>query len=123
RFWYMRGYYGEGRRWLEAVLNQPANQARRAERGRAVNGLGVIATYQGDYAYAQSRLLESLAVRQEVGDKAEIADALNNLGIVSFAQGDLNAARTYHESGLALKRELGDKAGISNSLGNLALIA
>src|SRR5262249_52488164 len=52
RFWRVRGYWTEGQRWLERALAR-AGDAEPALRVKLVNGLGVFAHVQGDYAQAQ----------------------------------------------------------------------
>ena len=37
-FWYMEGYYGEGRRWLEAALGKDWSAAAAEARARALEG-------------------------------------------------------------------------------------
>ena len=42
-FWYMEGYYGEGRRWLEAALGMDWGAAAAEARARALEGVGWLA--------------------------------------------------------------------------------
>jgi non-specific serine/threonine protein kinase len=123
RFWYMCGHLSEGRSWLEGLLvgvgawepvaREPTTRA------KALNGAGVLAWAQGDYARATVLHEESLALRRELGDKRGIADSLTNLGAQAWAQGDYARATVLHEESLALYQELGDKRGIATSLTNL----
>jgi non-specific serine/threonine protein kinase len=123
RFWWMRGYYGEGREHLERALSHElAEDATRAMRGKALAAAGNIAYYQADYTSARSLLEESLVIRRELGDKGGIALSLINLGNMAYMQGDYESARSQYEESLAIRRELGDKWGIALSLNNLGLV-
>lgn len=122
-FWYVRGYFYEGRGWLARVLAEANAQAHIPTRAKALLGAGVLAYSQGDYAEARRLYEESLALRRELGDKQNIAASLNNLAVLAYEQGDYAEARTLHEESLALRRELGDKQSIAASLNNLGLVA
>ena len=52
----MHGYLSEGRDWIEKALALPGGQ-QPAWRARALNGAGILARSQGDYAGA--RVLEA----------------------------------------------------------------
>jgi tetratricopeptide (TPR) repeat protein len=118
-FWRVRGYYGEGRRWLEALLTQGATLAP-AVRARVLSGLGELVWAQGEYAYAQTLLEESLALHK-THNPAQVAAVLHRLGAIAGYQGEYEqAAALYHEC-LALRRAAGDGLGIAATLNNLAV--
>ena len=121
-FWYQRGYIGEGRRWLEAILAsgniEPADLV-----AQAWSDLGMLAHVQGDYEAAHSALERSLSIQQATGDKSKIAAVLNNLGILASEQDDFAQAQTYFSSSLAIHRELKDALHIATLLCNLGGLA
>ncbi|WP_395143790.1 ATP-binding protein [Armatimonas sp.] len=122
RFWVVHGYFAEGREYLTKVLlsNEGGVPLVRA---KALQGAGVLARMQGDYASARALNEENLALRRELDDRQGIAMALNNLGNLAQDQSDYVSACKLYEESLALKRELGDRQGISNSLNNLGGVA
>ena len=122
RFWQMRGHVREGRRWLAAALALPAPDAP-ATRGKALNGAGVLAFQQGEYAASRALHGEDLALRRALGDDRGVAQALNNLGVVARTDGDTVAAQALHEESLALRRALGDQWGVAQALNNLGVVA
>ncbi len=122
-FWSVRGHLSEGREQLAALLSRPGAQSRTKARADALNGAGVLAAAQGDYAPARSVYEESVGICRELGDKRGIAFSLSNLGDVAQDQGDYASARTLYEASLGIFRELGDKWGIAGSLSNLGNIA
>ncbi|MBF6612799.1 MAG: tetratricopeptide repeat protein [Chloroflexi bacterium] len=118
RFWEMRGYLSEGRRWLKGALAVPSGNLT-AARAAALNAAGMLAVYQGDYADAGELLNASLETCRLIGDKGEIALSLNSLGVLANNRGDYEQATALFEESLAIRRELGDRRGIANSLHNL----
>ena len=121
RFWYTRGWAGEGRRWLADLLAASAD--RTLERARALYGAGVLANSQSDYAAAAPLLDESLQIYRELDSQSGVADALNGLGIMAYYQGDYDTARARYDEALVLKRSLGDLTGASSILNNLGILA
>jgi predicted ATPase/DNA-binding SARP family transcriptional activator len=122
RFWYVRGYFSEGRARLTEVLGQTVGSGYTVARAKALNGAGVLACEQGEYVAARTLFEESLALFRALGDQQSIAFSLNNLGMVARHQGEYVAARTLLEESLALFRALGDKRGIAFSLLNLGIV-
>jgi predicted ATPase/transcriptional regulator with XRE-family HTH domain len=125
RFWLIRGYLSEGRRWLEEALasgGAGVGVVPATVRANALNGAGNLAYSAGDYAAALALHEESLGLRRELGDKQGMAGALNNIAVVWRDRGDYERASTYFEMSLELKRELGDKMGIASSLNNLGVV-
>jgi predicted ATPase/DNA-binding SARP family transcriptional activator len=122
RFWWIRGYYTEGRAWLRAALAH-ADAVSPSYRAQAVGGAAALAGEQGDLTAAQAYAEEFLAIRRQIGDPVGIARALNNLGLCFVHQARYEEARPLLEESLALKRAGNDLRGIAQSLGNLGLIA
>jgi predicted ATPase/class 3 adenylate cyclase len=122
RFWDYRGYFGEGRNWLEAALAE-GGPAPTAARAKALNGAGNFAFYQDDYDRAVALYEESLALLRPLGDTRGIAGSLGNLANVAYVQGDYPRAAALYEESLALMRKLGDTWGIATSLDNLGGVA
>ena len=116
-FWWLRGYLHEGRAWLKGALS--LNGAPKAARAKTLDGAGLIAWVQNDYAAARAFQEESLALRRELGDMSGVAASLNNLGIVLHDQCNFIAAQETHRQCLALRRKQGSQKGIALSLFNL----
>ncbi|MGH2349054.1 MAG: tetratricopeptide repeat protein [bacterium] len=121
-FWLVRGYWSEGRRWLEAALTagislDPEVQA------RGLLGLARIAEYQGDYGDAKTFSEAGLALQQHLGDSREVAGALRTLGNIAYARSDYGAARTLYEESLVYGRATRDPRIIAATLINLAIVA
>jgi tetratricopeptide (TPR) repeat protein len=119
RFWAVRGYYQEGRGWLEAAL-KGSSDASPGFRAKALNAAGYLALSRGDHQTARSLLEESLTIRRQLGEQTGIAISLSNLGAAANQQGDHAAAGSYLEESLAIRRRLGDRVDIAVSLNDLA---
>jgi predicted ATPase/transcriptional regulator with XRE-family HTH domain len=120
RYWWMHNYFHEGRSWLEKALNQ-AEPSPTSWRARALNGAGILARSQGDYAGAQTYLEACLEIQKTQADPVGVANVLNSLGLLAYVQGDHVQAAKIHEQALAYRRNIGDQRGIAISLNNLAL--
>ena len=123
RFWYVRGYWEEGRKRLGEVLPMAGAAARTPAHAKALHGGAVLARVQGDFGAAESMLEESLRIAVELGAQGAIADALFERGNVANQQEDLVAARGFYEQALALRRELNDRPGIALTSHGLGVVA
>ncbi len=120
-FWLTRGYYSEGRTFLEQALAS-SEGIEVTVRAKALWAAATMANYQGDNDRAEALSKESLTLHRELGDRRGIAYALYQLGGVSANRGDLAAARQLSEEALALRREVGNKHDIAWSLNSLATV-
>lgn len=118
RFWMIRGYLSEGRRWLAAALAE-GSDGPAAIRAKALHGAGVLARQQGDLLRAAARYEECLALRRDLGDKRGIAVVLGHLGVLAYDRGDFDRAAALHGESLALRRALEDSWGVALTLNNL----
>jgi tetratricopeptide (TPR) repeat protein len=123
RFWYLRGYLDEGRRWLAEVLATKGSNAQVEHRIKALNAAARIALHQGDWVSVGLFLDQALTLARESDNKRETADALNMLAILASEQDDFAAARSYLEETLLIRRQLGDKGWMALALNNLGVLA
>lgn len=121
-FWYIRGYWTEGRLWLTKVLNE-SSEGRKTLRARALRAAGALASVQDDYPAARFNLEESVALFREAEDKEGTALALNSLGLAMLDHEDLSEAKKLLDESLALMRESGNKWGMALVLNNLGVSA
>jgi predicted ATPase/DNA-binding XRE family transcriptional regulator len=121
RFWSVRGYLEEGRRWLETALSAcPSPEP--AIRAQALHGIGRMALQQGDRTLADRVLQESLALRQSLDDKGGMAASLQGLAEVALWERDYERAAMLCTESVALRRELDDKQGLATSLNISGLV-
>lgn len=89
----------------------------------ALNGLGNLYFYRGDYANGLVYLRRSLRLFRKTGDIFNIANVLKNLGAHVYQQGEYAAMTTYLHESLALFRQLESPSGIAATLEYLAYVA
>jgi tetratricopeptide (TPR) repeat protein len=124
RFWERRGYFSEGRQWLETFLTLGERIERQpglTARAGAITALSVIAYRQGNYADGEAACKTALGLWREAGDSPGIAESLLYLGMIVQEQGDLARAIALHEEALALYRAIADRRGIANTLNSLGI--
>ncbi|MGI8685781.1 MAG: AfsR/SARP family transcriptional regulator [Acidimicrobiales bacterium] len=122
RFWEMRGYFSEGRGWLESLL-AAGDHARAEVRSRALASAAILAQRQGDYEPARVLHTESLRLAQEAGDDRAVAAAVHGLGNLAVLQGDFAAARPLYEQVLAIGWAQEDDNVVAAALTNLGTVA
>jgi predicted ATPase/DNA-binding CsgD family transcriptional regulator len=121
-FWFIRGYWSEGRRWLEAVLARSSGSPSVAVT-RALQGAARLARFQGDYDRARTLCEQGLASSRGLADEESRVWFLTSLGAVELHQGDRTRAAALFEEGLARARTLGDKGLTSSALLDLGVVA
>lgn len=121
RFWYMRGYFAEGRTWLERCIEQPGD-AIDDTIATALNGAGILAQESGDFASAETFYNRALSLRRSSGDTRGLASTLSNLGLLADHRGDYDRAIALYEESLGLCKEPYHPSGVANALNNLGLV-
>ena len=122
-FWRARGYYGEGRRWLERALSEEGRTSAEA-RAKALDGVGWLASEQHDIDRVQAAAEEGLKLCEEAGIGGVIlADFKNLLGEAAWLRGDYERAAELFEEGLVLHREARNTRGVAWSVCSLANVS
>lgn len=122
RFWDAHGHLSEGRSWLERALNE-SEGASPTLRAKALDGVGVIASAQGDLGDAVVSHETALALSRSVGDEAGMARSTGYLGWVACFRGEFDQAVPLLEETLGHYRSAGDKRGIAIALQALSEVA
>jgi non-specific serine/threonine protein kinase len=104
-FWYIRGHFGEGRRWLDRFLAE-GTRAPPAVRAKALQGAAIVATMLGDGPAVRRLFEQTMAYYQELGDWHEHARALYNLGNWIYQwEADYETGQALIEEALAIGRQ------------------
>ena len=106
-YWYLRGDYVDGARWLEASIAR-SGAADGAALGRALLGAGRFALLTCRYAAADAWLTRARAIARDRNDERGQADAAQLLGSLARERGDYAAATRFHQRSLGLWQHLGD---------------
>jgi non-specific serine/threonine protein kinase len=119
QFWWLRGYWREGSRWLSAALALGSPDEATPHRVKTLRGAAVLARGIGDFDAAQAELERSASLARRLEDRSGLAAALRELGNLADDRGDWESERRYYEESLALFRELDDRRGLAATLHNL----
>lgn len=108
-FWFARGYWSEGRRWLEEALAiRPGSPVAEAVRAKALYGAGSLARYQGDFAHARRLCEQSLNLYRTLANRSGTVLALVQLVRIAAFQEDHAALQTFLAEAAALVETLPD---------------
>jgi predicted ATPase/class 3 adenylate cyclase len=122
-FWHARGYYEEGKRWLEGALAK-GGRAPAAAYVKALDALGWLAIERGDMKGVEAAAEEGLELGTQEGiESTRKASFLRMLGATARIRGDHERAKELYEESLAFSREAGDRWGIANALVSLGWAA
>ncbi|HKO27541.1 MAG TPA: BTAD domain-containing putative transcriptional regulator [Solirubrobacteraceae bacterium] len=105
-FWELRGFRIEARDRLTEVLASTGPDE--PGRGRALVGAGRLASRAGDFAMAESLLLEALPITRQKRDQRLTVLALSALGWDAGAMGDESEMAARYEEAIATARAAAD---------------
>ncbi|HDP93969.1 MAG TPA: tetratricopeptide repeat protein [Candidatus Aminicenantes bacterium] len=88
----------------------------------ALNNIGISYDMQGNYEKALEYYLQSLKIKEALGDRKAIASSLNNVGIILGTLGRNDEALKYYNQVLAIKEELKDRTGMASQYVNIGNI-
>ena len=123
RFWQLRGYLAEGRRWTGEILGLPSAAGRTRERALGLAAAGSLGYWQSDTHATKDGYEESLAIWEELGDKAGVARAEYNRAYASAFEHDMPGALEHLARSQAHFEEVGDRQGVGECLWTLSLFS
>lgn len=121
-FWEERGYFSEGRKFLEDILALPS-ATMISSRGKALRILARLAELQGDFEVGLDFARQSLELAQAQSEKLEIANSFKTVGNLYYHRGNYDIAQNFLNQALVLFEEENEKVGSANSLNSLGLIS
>jgi predicted ATPase len=122
-FWYVRGYLGEGRKWLEEALEKGGEALPLEVKWWVFHGAGRLAMGQSDYNQATALLNEGLGIARKLGDPERVARSLYQLGAILMYKGDYQGAWALQEEALALYESIGSKWNVAATIGFMGTLA
>jgi predicted ATPase/class 3 adenylate cyclase len=121
-FWNTRGYYSEGRDFMERVL-VGSESVRDAVRANGLYAAARLNEVLGNYVRAEALCEQSLALYRELENTMGIALALHLRADLAWGRGDLALAHSEAEESLALWRTLGNRGEMACLLLHLGGVA
>jgi two-component system, NtrC family, sensor kinase len=85
----------------------------------ALNTQGISFAIRSNYERAIDYFVNSLKIKEEIGDQTGVANLLNNIGIIYENQGDYQRAIDNYMQSLEIQEELGNMKGMANALNNI----
>ena len=121
-FWFRRGFWSEGRRWLEdALAVKRGSLPDPAVLAKALYGAGLLARYQGDFVRARMLCEQSLALYRSLADPTGVVMALVQLGRISSFQDDPSATQAFLAEAAALIEALPDSVVKADAYSGMVL--
>jgi non-specific serine/threonine protein kinase len=121
-FWFRRGPFAEGRRWLAHALAH-ATATTPVRRIALLEGASLLALRQHDPRAARALATEALALSRAIGDRNGSAYLLRRLGNVARQDGDARRVNDLNAEALAILQAVGDASGMAYVRMNLGWAA
>jgi non-specific serine/threonine protein kinase len=109
--WAFGPSFGEVAHWYDEALSEAVARAS-PTLAHAFRDAGAVAQARGESPKAETLLLRSLSMHEELGDEDGQTRALRRLGDNALATGDVDRGRAFLEKSLALARHRGDSRGM-----------
>ena len=107
-YWYFRGYFVEGRRWLERAIAQDSEVPSANTRAKAFHVMSVIADAQADDRAAHQWAGEAVQIWRRTSSKTELPFVQTLLGLITVVVGDVDDGYSLIEEGVGQLRQVGD---------------
>jgi predicted ATPase/DNA-binding CsgD family transcriptional regulator len=121
-FWFRRGRWSEGRRWLEDSLAMESGPAlNQSIRANVLYGAGMLARFQGDFARARMLCEQSLALYRSLADQTGVLKTLAQLCRITRFQVDQEAMKAFMGEAASLIETLPDSVVKGESYTDMAL--
>lgn len=121
-FWLARGYFSEGRAYLQRCLVH-AQGSDPVLRARALNGAGALGFQIGEFDAARAEFTAALDAARSAGHDRTTGIVLNSLGNLAWSLGKYDEAESWYQQSLELRRQLEDRFGMAMCLNNLGTLA
>jgi len=108
--------HADSARTLAQKIDYPSGLA------RALNLTGMVHDRRGQLNKALKSYRESLAIREEIGDRRGAGSCLLNIGNIYMRRGAWKKARENYEQSLEIQTELQNTRGMAVSYGSLGII-
>jgi predicted ATPase/DNA-binding CsgD family transcriptional regulator len=121
-FWFRRGYWSEGRRWLEAALALDQDpKGDQAVWAKALYAAGTLSRFQGEYTRARMLCEQSLKIYRALADQTGVLKTLAQLCRITRIQVDQEALKAFMIEAAALIETLPDSVVKGEAYTDMAL--
>ncbi|MEJ2599203.1 MAG: LuxR C-terminal-related transcriptional regulator [Anaerolineales bacterium] len=121
-YWFRRGRWSEGRRWLEdSLAMESSSTLNQSIRANALYGAGKLARFQGDFARARMLCEQSLEIYRTLADPTGVLKTLAQLCRITRFQADQKAVDTFMAEAASMIESLPDDVVKGEAYTDLAL--
>jgi predicted ATPase/DNA-binding CsgD family transcriptional regulator len=121
-FWFRRGRWSEGRRWLEdSLAMESSSTLNQSIRANALYGAGKLARFQGDFAHARVLCEQSLEIYRTLADQTGVLKTLAQLCRITRFQVDQKAMKAFMTEAASLIETLPDNVVKGEAYTDMAL--
>ena len=121
-FWFRRGRWSEGRRWLEEALAlEPGSTVNPSIQANALYGAGMLARFQGDFARARMLCEQSLSLYRALADQTGVLKTLAQLCRITSFQADHEGVKVFMTEAASLIETLPDSVVKGDAYTDMAL--
>ena len=113
---------GRGAYDIDISFAEPGHPIVLEAQADRLNQQGMSLLNRGEYLEAQTMFEQSLAIRQDIGDRRGEGESLNNIGGIYSRLGDYPKALDFYEQSLAIRQDIGDRRGEGTMLNNIGFI-
>jgi CHAT domain-containing protein/tetratricopeptide (TPR) repeat protein len=108
--------------YLQIGDSAGAHAELRAGEAEALERIGTMHDFLGEYSQALELYQQALAIKKEHGDRAGEGSLLNSIGNIYYQQGEYSQALNFYQQVLAIRKEVGDLIGEGRTLNNIGLV-
>jgi len=121
-FWFRRGRWSEGRRWLEdSLAMESSSTLNQSIRANVLYGAGMLARFQGDFARARMLCEQSLALYRTLADQTGVLKTLAQLCRITNFQADQEGIKVFLTEAASLIETLPDSVVRADAYTDIAL--
>ena len=102
--------------YSQKALSKALKVGSRSDEAEAINHLGHVDGYSGNFNAAMRSFMGYLSLSREIGSRYQERMALNNLGWVSIDLKDFQKAQSYYQQSLTTAQTINDRLGMAISL-------
>jgi predicted ATPase/DNA-binding NarL/FixJ family response regulator len=122
QFWHLSGHHREGRAWTEDALRRAGPSADARARALALDGAGLLAREESEYATARRSFEQSRALWSDLDEPRWLARTAMFLGTAVGHDGEPETARSLFHQSIEQFRAAGDEMGRALALSYLGVL-
>ncbi len=116
------GNYPKGTELCFTIKHMAERTGETAIKGDAINSMGIIYWYEGEYKKALTFFEDALKIQTQINGDRSAAGILNNIGLIYRQTGDFDKAIDYYKKSIYYSKKTGREVGEANAYNNLGIV-